>query len=154
MRALRCSTAFCCPFFWVCVCCLFLVVVGVAALVLSPGAACGRTSAWACSWSAFYYGVAVVTDRGAPSGRMTRMLRAVLVTALAGSGVAMASPVGVRAVVETPPEAFTAPISPAVPEVSPFLCLNRCSGGCVGRGGAAGGARARRAAGPPAGGGN
>lgn len=79
------------------------------------------------------------------------MLRAVLVPALAGSGVAMASPVGVRAVVETPPEAFTAPISPAVPEVSPFLYLNRCSGGCVVHGGTSNDARTQHSSIPPAG---
>src|SRR3569623_2455162 len=151
VRARRCSNASRRATPRACACRRYRGAVAAAASVPSPGAACGRTSAWACSWSAFYYGVAVVTDRGAQSGRMTRMLRAVLVPALAGSGVAMASPVGVRAVVETPPEAFTAPISPAVPEVSPFLYLNRSSGGCVLHGGTSNDARTQHSSIPPAG---
>jgi len=79
---------------------------------------------------------------------MTRMLRAVLVTALLGSGAAAASPAGVRAIVDTPPEAFTAPV---VPQVSPYLYLNRCTGGCVVHGGTSNDARTQHSSIPPTG---
>jgi hypothetical protein len=77
------------------------------------------------------------------------MVRAVLVTiVLASGGIAAAEPRGVRAVVETPVEAFTSPI---VPEVSPYLYLDRCTGGCVVHGGTSNDARSHHSSIPPSG---
>jgi hypothetical protein len=61
------------------------------------------------------------------------VLRALAVVAalLGVAGVARAEPR--RVVVETPPEAFTAPTTAS--QVSPYLYLNRCTGGCAVTGG-------------------
>ncbi len=78
------------------------------------------------------------------------MLRAALVTGvLSIAGLASAeAPPRVRAVVEAPVEAFTAPV---VPQVSPYLYLNRCTGGCIVHGGASNDARTQHSSIPSAG---
>jgi len=66
-------------------------------------------------------------------------MRRVLAVALVFGGAAAAEPAPrVRAVVETPAEAFTPPV---VPQVSPHLYLNRCTGGCSVHGGSTNDAR-------------
>ena len=75
------------------------------------------------------------------------MVRAVLVTMFVASGAA-ADPAHVRAVVETPVEAFT---NPVVPQVSPYLYLNRCTGNCIVHGGTSNDARSQHSSIPPAG---
>jgi hypothetical protein len=83
---------------------------------------------------------------------MNRMVRAVLGMLLL-SGVASAD--GVRAVVTTPETAYVvkpvAGIAPAVPQISPFLYLNRCIGGCVVHGGSSNDARTQQSSIPTAG---
>ncbi|MFT3697275.1 MAG: hypothetical protein QM831_29295 [Kofleriaceae bacterium] len=82
------------------------------------------------------------------------MVRGVLAMLLFASGVE-ASP-GVRAVIDTPSSAYTpkpaAGIAlPEVPQISPYLYLNRCVGGCTINGGSINDARQHDSTIPPAG---
>ena len=81
------------------------------------------------------------------------MLRAVLVTGVAlMAGVASAdAPPRVRAVVDTPAEAFTPLQRPVVPQISPYLYLNRCVGGCIVHGGVSNDARTQHSSIPSVG---
>lgn len=86
------------------------------------------------------------------------MVRGVLaVVVFASSGAAVASP-GVRAVVDTPTSAYTTkhPAAgvavPAIPQISPYLYLNRCTGGCTVHGSSTNDASSHRSSIPPAGG--